>query len=175
MQKLAYLGAAVLVLMGVLLGITAGVLPMSAQASSAGDKAAIQALYKEFNDAFNKKDVNRIMAIYAPDVFVFDVVPPREYATWDAYKKDWEDLFVMFPGPVTNSISELNITVVGTVAYAHSIDDSTMTAKDGSKSHVVVRSTDVLRKSNGKWRIVQEHNSVPVDLATGKADLLSQP
>ena len=178
MRKLIYLGTAVFVplgvLLGVLLGITVGAVPMSAQAKSGGDKVAIQALYNEFNDAFNKKDVNRIMAVYAPDAFVFDVVPPREYATWDAYKKNWEDLFVMFPGPVTNTISELNITVVGTVAYARSIDDSTMTAKDGSKSRVVVRSTDVLRKSNGKWRIVQEHNSVPVDLATGKPDLLSQ-
>ena len=167
--------------------------------AAGGDKAAIQALYNEFNDAFNKKDVNRIMAVYAPEVFVFDVVPPREYSGWDAYKKDWQSVFssfagpatntvsdlnitvvgpvayAQFPGPVTNSISELNITVVGPVAYARSIDDSTITAKDGSKSHVVVRSTDVLRKSNGKWRIVQEHNSVPVDLSTGKADLLSQP
>jgi uncharacterized protein (TIGR02246 family) len=172
MQKLVYFGAAILVL----LGVTAGAFHMSAQASSdAADKAAIQALYKEFNDAFTKKDVNRIMAVYAPDVFVFDVGPPREYPTWDAYKKDWQDFFVTFPGPLNNSISELNITVVGPVAYAHSIDDATVLAKDGSKSHLVVRSTDVLRKTNGKWQIVQEHNSVPVDFTTGTADLLSKP
>ncbi len=171
MRKPVYLGVAILVL----LGITAGTVLATAQAKSGGDKAAIQALYKEFNDAFNKKDVNRIMAVYAPDTFVFDVVPPRAYPSWNAYKKNWEDLFTQFPGPVTNSLSDLNITVVGTVAYARSIDDSIITAKDGSKSHVVVRSTDVLRKINGKWRIVQEHNSVPVDLSTGKADLLSQP
>ncbi len=171
MKNLVYLGAGILIL----LVVTAGAFHMSAQAKSADDKAAIQALYNEFNDAFQKKDVNRIMALYAPDVFVFDIVPPREYPTWDAYKKDWEDLFVQFPGPVTNTISELNITVVGSVAYARSVDDGTLTAKDGSTSRLVVRSTDVLRKSNGKWHIVQEHNSVPVDLATGKPDLLSQP
>ena len=172
MKKLLNLAAAIVVL----LGITAGAFHVNAQANSdAADKAAIQALYKEFDDAFNKKDVNRIMAVYAPDVFVFDVSPPREYPTWAAYKKDWEDFFATFPGPLTNSISELNITVVGPVAYARSIDDSTVLAKDGSKSHLVVRSTDVLRKSNGKWQIVQEHNSVPVDLASGQADLLSKP
>jgi hypothetical protein len=38
-----------------------------------------------------------------------------------------------------------------------------------------VRVTDVLRKVNGKWLIVQEHVSVPVDLATAKADLTSRP
>ena len=88
----------------VLLGITAGAFRLTAQANSAAeDKAAIQALYNEFNDAFNKKDVNGIMAVYAPDVFVFDVIPPREYPNWDAYKKDWEGLFATFPGPLTNS------------------------------------------------------------------------
>jgi len=172
MRKLAYLGAVMLVL----LAITAGAFHLDAQAKSAtDDKAAIQALYNRFNDAFNKRDVNGVMAVYGPDLFVFDVAPPREYASWEAYKKDWEDLFAAFPGPVTNTVSELNITVVGPVAYARSIDDSTLTAKDGSKTRLVVRATDVLRKSNGKWLIVQEHNSVPVDPATGKADLLSKP
>jgi len=32
-----------------------------------------------------------------------------------------------------------------------------------------------LRRMGGKWLIFQEHVSVPVDLATGKADLLSKP
>jgi uncharacterized protein (TIGR02246 family) len=157
----------------VLLAIAAGTLPASAQAKS--DEAAIKALYNKFNDAFNKKDVDGIMSVYAPDVFVFDVIPPREYSGWDAYKKDWQGLFANFTGPFTNAVTDLNITVVGPVAYAHYIDDGTMTATDGTKTHMVVRSTDVWRKQNGKWLIVQEHNSVPVDLATSKADLLSTP
>jgi hypothetical protein len=33
----------------------------------------------------------------------------------------------------------------------------------------------VYRKLRGHWLIVQEHVSVPVDLDTGKADLLSKP
>jgi len=35
--------------------------------------------------------------------------------------------------------------------------------------------SDVYRKIHGKWLIVQEHVSVPVDLNTGKPDLLSKP
>jgi uncharacterized protein (TIGR02246 family) len=144
-------------------------------APAADDKAAVKALYDQFIKAFNKRDVNAIMAFYAPDVFVFDVAPPREYPTWAAYKKDWQDLFDMFPGPVTVSLSELNVTVAGSVAYAHCINDALFTAKDGSRTHMVVRATDVLRKRNGKWLIVLEHVSVPVDPGTGKSDLLSKP
>jgi uncharacterized protein (TIGR02246 family) len=158
-----------------LLGLTAGVRPATAQSKSSADEASIRALYNKFNDAFNKKDVDGIMSVYAPGVFVFDVIPPREYSGWEAYKKDWQGLFSAFPGPVTNTISDLNVTVIGPVAYTHYIDDGTTTAADGTKSHMVVRSTDVWRRQNGKWLIVQEHNSFPVDLTTGKADPLSTP
>jgi uncharacterized protein (TIGR02246 family) len=170
MQRRMIVAATVLCM----LGATVGAVPAKAQASSA-DKAAIEALYKQFNDGFNKKDVNMIMAVYAPDVFVFDVVPPRQYVGWDAYKKDWEDLFATMPGPISNTVKDLDITVVGSVAYTHCISDGTMTDKEGKQSHLVARTTDVLRKTKGKWLIVQEHNSFPVDLATGQADELSKP
>jgi ketosteroid isomerase-like protein len=171
MQKFVSLTAAILVL----LGVTAGALHLSAKGNPAADEAAIKALYNQFNDAFIKKDVNAIMAAYSPDVFAFDAVPPREYPTWDAYKKDWQAFLTMLPGPINNTVSELNITVVGPVAYSRYIDDTSFTGKDGAATHLVARITDVLRKSNGKWLIVQEHVSFPVDPTTGKADLLSKP
>jgi ketosteroid isomerase-like protein len=72
-------------------------------------------------------------------------------------------------------MSELSITVVGTVAYGHNIQTAHFTAKDGTHTTAVVRVTDVYRKINGRWLIVQEHVSFPVDIASGKADLLSKP
>jgi ketosteroid isomerase-like protein len=33
--------------------------------------------------------------------------------------------------------------------------------------------TEIYRKISGKWQIVHEHASVPVELKTGKADILS--
>jgi ketosteroid isomerase-like protein len=141
------------------------------------DKAAIEALEQQYIKGFNAKDVNAIMAIYAPgdQLFVFDAVPPRQYPSWDAYRKDWEELFAAYPGPVTDSMTDLNITVVGPVAYARHVEASQFTRKDGTKVDAVVRVTDVFRKLNGKWLIVQEHVSFPVDIDSGKADLLSKP
>jgi uncharacterized protein (TIGR02246 family) len=151
----------------------AAAIPAGAQASG-GDKAAIEALYHRFDAAFNKKDVDAIMAEYAPDVFVFDVIPPRQYAGWDSYKKDWVDLFAANPGPVVSHVTQLSITVMGPVAYTHYMTEGSMTDKDGKSAQMNVRATDVLRKIKGKWLIVQEHNSVPVDLASGQGDLLSK-
>jgi ketosteroid isomerase-like protein len=149
----------------------------AAHPAGPSDKAQIEALEKRFIAAFNAKDVKAIMANYAPGegLFVFDVTPPREYVGWDAYKKDWEDLFKAFPGPAKAEIADLAVTTSGAMAYAHSIQSVSFTAADGSKSPVTARVTDVYRKLNGRWKIVHEHVSVPVDLATAKADLSSKP
>jgi uncharacterized protein (TIGR02246 family) len=147
------------------------------QPAADADKAAIQALEDTYNEGFNSKDVDKIMSVYAPgkQLFVFDVVPPREYRGWEAYKKDFEGLFSGFPGPAKNTISDQTIHVVGSVAYGHNIQTGEFTGKDGTKVKIVVRTTDIYRKMNGNWLIVEEHNSVPVDLGTMKPDLLSKP
>jgi hypothetical protein len=65
------------------------------------DKAAIEALEKQFIKAFVAKDVNAIMALYAPvdQLFVFDAVPPREYPSWEAYKQDGKRCSPPIPAP----------------------------------------------------------------------------
>jgi ketosteroid isomerase-like protein len=148
----------------------------SASKAATGDKAKILALEKKYNEGFNSKNVDMIMSCYAPgdQLFVFDVVPPREYSSWDAYKKDWQALFTAYPGPVTNAISEQTVNVAGPLAYGHSIETGTFTRKDGSKLATTIRTTDIYRKIGGKWLIVEEHNSMPVDLDTMKADPLSK-
>jgi ketosteroid isomerase-like protein len=109
-------------------------------------------------------------------LFVFDVVPPRQYVGARAYRKDWEDFFASFSGPVeTFEINDLNVVTNGNLGFSHSIQRVVFTDKDGKKTDITFRLTDVYRKVNGKWLIVHEHVSVPVDLATGKADLSSKP
>ena len=160
-----------------LLGIAAPPRAVGQAKTGADEKAAIEALEKQYIDAFNAKDLKTIMSCYASGkgLFVFDAVPPRQYPSWDAYKKDWESLFAAYPGPISNAISEQSITVVGSVAYGHNIQTGYFTKKDGSRVNTAVRVTDVYRKIKGQWLIVQEHVSFPVDLETGKADLLSKP
>ncbi len=155
---------------------TAATPAAAAPAVGPSDKAQIQALEKGFTAAFNAKDSKKIMSYYARQgLFVFDVTPPRQHVGWADYKKDWDDIFATFPGPTTFTLSDLSITVSGDVAYGHSIQDSHFTAKDGSKIELVVRVTDVYRKIGGKWLIVQEHVSIPVDLDTMKPDPMSKP
>jgi len=141
------------------------------------DEKAIRALNQRFHDAFKAKDVHAIMSVYVPDesLVVFDVIPPRQYVGAKAYRKDFEDFIAAFPGPMEYEITDLSITASGAIGYSHRIDNLVLTDKEGKQVHLAVRVTDVYRKSKGKWLIIHEHVSVPVDLATGKPDVLSKP
>ena len=141
------------------------------------DEAEIKTLYSNFNTAIQAKDIDGIMKSYVPDesLVVFDVIPPRQYVGAVAYKKNWHDFLGSMNGPVKVETSEMQIASDGKLAYAHYIQHFAGTGTDGKPFDLTVRWTDVLRKVKGKWLIVHEHISVPVDVATGKADLSSKP
>lgn len=148
--------------------------PLFAQASGAtGERAHIAALYDTFVQAWNKKDAEGVMSIYVRDksLFVFDVSPPRQYVGWDAYRDDYKGFFAAVKGPLSERISELVISASGDMAFTHGIAHIRGTLKQGGAFSFAMRFTDVLRKVHGRWFVVHEHLSVPVDLSTGKAVL----
>jgi ketosteroid isomerase-like protein len=79
-------------------------------------------------------------------LIVFDATPPRQYTGAQAYRKDFEEFFAMFPGPSDGSMSGLDITVGGDVAYSHSIQNYSATGKDGKKLDLTFRVTDGYKK-----------------------------
>ena len=157
-------------------GLTASVTALPALAGGK-DEAAIRALESRFAAAFNAKDLDAIMKVYVPDesLLVFDVVPPRQYAGAKAYRKDWQDLLGMFPGPLKFEVSDLHVFASGRLGYGYSIQHLSGADAKGQTIDLTVRVTDVYRKIKGRWLVVHEHVSVPVDLATGKPDLASTP
>ena len=143
----------------------------------ADTRAEIRALVDRFVAAFKAKDVDAIMKVYAPDqtLVVFDVVPPRQYVGAAAYRKDWQTFFGSLDGPVTVDLTDLDIGADRNLAYSHSIQRVTGTDKHGKKLDLTLRVTDVYQKMRGRWFVVHEHVSVPVDLETQKPDLASKP
>jgi ketosteroid isomerase-like protein len=87
---------------------------------------------------------------------------------------DWKQLFAGFKDNPSFEIVDFGMTIDGDVAFTHGAQRITVNTGK-ARTTVVVRVTDVLRKINGKWLIVQEHVSVPVDLDTMKPDPLSKP
>ena len=157
------------------LAIVAGCVASSC--SRASDEADVNASVQHLVAAVNAKDLNGIMAYYSPDesLFVFDALPPRQYVGAASYRKNWEGFLAAYPGAVHAEVTDWKTEMEGSLAYAHGIFRTTGPDKDGMPLDLTLRVTDVYRKINGKWLVVHEHVSWPVDLTTGKADLSSKP
>lgn len=149
----------------------------AAAAGTPEDEKAIRELNSRFEAAVKARDLEKLMSCYISDdnLVLFDAVPPRQYVGAKAVRKDYEDFLSVFPGTIDSKISDAKITVDTNLAYSHFIDTWTATDKDGKQVQLVFRVTDVYRKTDGKWLIVHEHISFPVDPATGRGDFLSKP
>ena len=143
----------------------------------ADDRAEIRALEERFVAAMKAKDLDAIMKVYAPGqtLFVFDVIPPRQYVRAAAYRKDWQTFLDSFEGPITVELTDLDVAADRNLAFSHSIQRVAGTDKQGKKLDLTVRVTDVYKKARGRWLIIHEHVSVPVDLDSDKPDLNSKP
>jgi len=148
----------------------------SRPATDNGAEAQLRALETSLASAFTKKDIDAVMAVYAPgkSLFVFDLVgPPGVYSSWDGYREAWSHFFAMFPGSLYYTISDLEIAVSGDVAYSRSLHHLSGNRADGTPYDITARVTDVYRKIGPKWLIVQEHASLPLDRQTFKPILHS--
>ncbi|CAN7334276.1 nuclear transport factor 2 family protein [Caballeronia sp. LjRoot34] len=127
-------------------------------------------------EANRTKDVAATMGLYASNtnVLIFDVVPPRQMTKQDE-EKNVTSYFASFDGPAGLEISDLNITVSGDLAYAYMTQHFYGKQRAGGQLDIKARVTDVYRKIGGRWYIVHEHVSVPVNIQTGQADLQSKP
>ena len=157
---------------GIILAGFAVLMASAPAAAKPSGEQAIRELYARWAAAFDAKDTAAIMKFYSPgeNLVVFDVIPPLQYQGADAYKKDWDGFFGGFKS-VKVDITQLAITSGGTLAFAHSIQHVPGTDDKGKPVDLTLRVTDCLRKEGGKWLILHEHISTPVNLDTGKAEL----
>src|ERR1700674_4880870 len=92
-------------------------------AAKADAQSDIRALEDRFIAAVKAKDLDAIMKVYVPDqtLFVFDLVPPRQYVGAAAYRKDWQEFLDTFNGPITVDLTDLDITTDDSLPYGHSL------------------------------------------------------
>jgi ketosteroid isomerase-like protein len=123
--------------------------------------------------ALRGKQIDALMAHYAPDMVVFDIAPPLQRQGADAYRRNFEAWFAAVSGPIGYEVSDLRITATDDVALSHHLG-RVRTVRTGGESSgywadYSVRVTAAWRKINGRWLITHEHVSVPLDMATLRA------
>ena len=148
---------------------------MAVEEHKKNDEAEIQRVLEGGVEAIRDKNIEGVMSLYAQEVMTFDIVPPLRYMGADEFRKAWEEVFLVYQGPIDYEIHDLNITVGDDVAFTHSLNRISGTMNTGQKTDLWVRWTACFRKINGKWLIVHHQVSVPVDLENGKAALSLKP
>lgn len=139
------------------------------------DEAAIRERIRELVDAVQTMDVDRLKAIYGPDIVSFDVGPALQSLGAAAKWKNWEEAFTLLQSPLEYEVRDLTITMDGNLAFTHSFNRLTGTFKNGERTGFWVRATCCFRKTEGRWLMVHDHVSVPLDFESGRALLNLEP
>ena len=114
--------------------------------------------------AIRDKDIDAIMAHYAPDVVVFDVLPPPDTKGAAEYRKNFERWFEGMPGPIEYEMFDVQLSHSESHAFAHFQSLIRATRPDGEKMEYSVRVTSCFQKANGQWLVAHEHVSVPMKM-----------
>jgi uncharacterized protein (TIGR02246 family) len=126
--------------------------------SSTADRAEIEALFQQLVRAHADHHPDAIIEAYTPDAVIYDLAPPlgRRGMNRDsvaAWLAGWD-------GPIQIDARNVDVTVDGDVAFASALNRM-RGRQSGEDRDLWYRTTMCLRKTNGQWRIVHEHSSVP--------------
>lgn len=137
--------------------------------SKTTDEQSIRALLDRWAQASRVKDLDGIMACYAPDIVAFDAIAQLQFKGVDAYREHWQYCFGFIDGDMLFDIRDPAIHVDGDLAFCHYLAVCGGTAPDGTEQSGWVRGTICLRRIDGQWLTVHEHFSLPFDPQTMKA------
>lgn len=131
-------------------------------------ESEISALLDRQNAAIGAKDVDRLMALFSPDIVYFDVVPPLRFVGSAALRARFLEWLDGFEGAIDMEMRDLGILVGADFAVAHRLSRSNGTLKSGLKVGRWVRATSCCQRPNGTWLVTHEHISWPVDPRSGQ-------
>lgn len=126
--------------------------------SSAPDKAYLQKIW----DGWCTLDPANVAKYYAsgPDVF-FDIAPPK-YGSWDEYEKGAKVVLSGYKSAKCTVNGDAAIHSHGDIVWGTATVAYEMTTKAGKVEMGNFRWTMVFENQDGKWLIVHEHVSAPL-------------
>ncbi len=123
----------------------------------------IRRLDAELTAAARERDVDRLLACYAPDVEAFHLVTGQEPHGIDAFRKAADAVFASVDGPVTREVLEFRVHVDESIAFGHALVRMRATRADGEPLDDMVRVTTGYRNIGPRWVIAHEHVSVALE------------
>jgi PhnB protein len=137
---------------------------MKPEMTRQSDEQQVREVIESQLAALNQKDVHGAIDVYVKgnENVMYTLAPPlrsqgTDEASTEASVQEWFDAW---DGPIKYGSRDMQITVSGDLALStslrHLIGD-----KDGHHVDMWTRKTLGLRRIDGKWKIIHDHESVP--------------
>lgn len=111
--------------------------------------------------AIRDKNLERLLAFYAPDVVAFDLRPPLDVRGNGAYRENFENWFASFEGPLGFELHNLRVVPGEPAAFCHYLGLITGARPGGRTSGYWIRGTTCFERRDGEWLVSHEHFSTP--------------
>lgn len=132
-------------------------------------------LVEERARAVRDRDEETLASRPADDVITFDVLPPLNSRGSQATLDHLHAWFDGYDGPIDYTVHDVHADAHGDVGFCTFLYHVGGTLTSGAEIDMWVRATLCCRRIDGRWRIVHDHESVPFDPATGRAQISLRP
>jgi ketosteroid isomerase-like protein len=139
----------------------------STEATDAEDE--IRQLHADWFEASHRKDLDASMAPIDETIISYEHSAPLQHTSIDGLREECKRGFDLAGDDFMWTIPDLHVVVQGDLAVAWGLNKMTDRHADGSESTMWSRGTRVFRRHEGRWTMVHQHVSFPVDPATGLA------
>jgi len=130
------------------------------------DEAAVLAVLERFRLGWEARDASAVLGCFArdPQVAVIGTDENEYWRGFDALVEPFHTMVDAFTDLDYRWAEQLHIVVEGDAAWADGVLHTRLTAADGQRLAVTMRTTWVLRRA-ADWEVVQAHFSVAPPLA----------
>lgn len=130
----------------------------SDKSTGAPDKILMQNIW----DAWSTMDPGNAAQFYSKGEHVFFDIAPVKYNSWDEYQEGVKKVLANYTAAKFTVNDDAQIHPAGEYAWGTATINSDLTEKSGKRDMGTFRWTVVWHKENGKWLVVHEHVSAPL-------------
>ena len=126
--------------------------------ASAPDKAHLQKIW----DGWATLNPDNVAKFYASGPHTFFDIAPLKYSSWGEYQKGVRQVLAGFKSAKFTVNDDAELHLAGKYVWGTATVNEQMTHKDGKADTGTFRWTVVFEQQNGKWLVVHEHVSAPL-------------
>ena len=141
--------------------------PTESEYNPEKDLTAIRTVLEQYTIARENEDIKMVEEVWSndEDIILIGTDSDENYVGWDQIRKAIQKQFGSFEN-VLISITDQKIQtdLDGRTAWFSQTLNYNFIYNSVAMTYQGIRSTGVLRKQDGKWKIIQVHLSVPVEV-----------